>query len=71
MSKPKLGIYKHYKGKKYHIIGIAKHSEIPQELVIYKSHGNPGRNLWARPKDIFMEKVTMDGREISRFQFLK
>lgn len=71
MSELKLGIYHHYKGKKYEVVGIARHSETLEELVVYKALYDSkdfGNNaLWVRPKSMFYENVVIDGQEISRF----
>jgi len=66
----KLGKYKHYKGKFYEVIGIAKHSETKEELVVYKALYD-SRELWVRPKKMFLEKVIIDGKEVSRFEFIE
>ena len=64
------GIYKHYKGNEYKVIGVAKHSETLQELVVYQAlYGE--RGLWARPKTMFLERIQKDGKEIERFAFIK
>lgn len=65
-------IYKHYKGKNYEVIGVARHSETLEELVVYKAlYDSPefGNNaLWVRPKKMFLENVMIDGIEIERFK---
>ncbi len=67
----KLGKYKHYKGKEYEVIGIARHSETLEELVVYKALYQPeGDNLWVRPLKMFMEEVEIEGKKIPRFEFL-
>ena len=64
------GIYKHYKGNEYKVIGVAKHSETLQELVVYQAlYGEMG--LWVRPKTMFLETIEKDGKEIERFAFIK
>lgn len=64
-----LGLYKHYKGKRYEVIGIARHSETLEELVVYKAtYQKEGENLWVRPKIMFQEKVMVDGVEVQRFE---
>jgi hypothetical protein len=64
------GKYKHFKGKEYEVIGIARHSENLQELVIYKAlyESEFGKNaIWARPKDMFFDTVEINGAKIRRF----
>ena len=69
MGKLVLGKYKHYKGKEYEVIGIGKHSETLEELVIYRAlYGNHA--LWVRPLAMFTEEVEIDGKKVSRFQFM-
>lgn len=68
-SKIKLGKYRHYKGKEYKVIGIARHSETLEELVIYRAlYG--WHNIWARPIKIFKEKVVVGGKKVRRFKYL-
>ena len=62
----KLGKYKHFKGMEVEVIGVAKHSETLEELVIYRHDGE----LWARPVKMFEETVEVDGKKIPRFQFI-
>ncbi|MEK7177091.1 MAG: DUF1653 domain-containing protein [Patescibacteria group bacterium] len=68
----KLGIYKHYKGKEYRVIGIAKHSETLEDLVIYEPlYDNGISKLWARPRSMFEEEVVVKGEKVSRFKYLR
>jgi hypothetical protein len=61
------GVYRHYKGNTYQVIGIAKHSETEEDLVVYRAlHGTFG--LWVRPLDMFCEKVEIGGKIIPRFE---
>ena len=73
MKNVKLGKYRHYKGKFYEVIGIARHSETLEGLVIYRALYNSkkfGKNaLWARPKSMFLETVVVGGKRVSRFTF--
>jgi len=63
------GSYRHYKGKEYTVIDVARHSETLDELVVYRrEYGD--RGLWVRPLAMFQETVTIDGKELPRFQFL-
>jgi hypothetical protein len=66
---PKLGEYRHYKGKKYEVIGIAKHSETLEELVVYRALYGEGQ-IWVRPLKMFLEEVEVDGKKISRFEYI-
>ena len=64
----KPGKYKHYKGNFYEVIGIARHSETLEEMVVYKALDLPeGQNLWVRPASMFAEMVTVDGLSVPRF----
>ena len=67
----KLGKYKHYKGKEYEVVGIARHSETLEEFVVYKAlYQVEGANLWVRPLKMFIEEVEIDGKKMPRFEFL-
>ena len=60
------GIYRHYKGQQYRVIGTACHSETEEQLVVYQAlYGECG--LWVRPLSMFIESVNVDGEQISRF----
>ena len=68
-KKIKLGKYKHFKGKEYEVIGIAKHSETLEEFVIYMAlYGK--KELWIRPKDMFLERVKQGGKLVPRFRYI-
>lgn len=68
----KLGIYKHYKGKLYKVLGIAKHSETLEDLVIYEAlYNNHISKLWVRPLKIFIGDVVIDGKKKKRFTFIE
>jgi hypothetical protein len=63
------GLYKHYKGNLYEVIGMARHSETLEELVVYKATDQPeGENIWVRPATMFSETVILDGMERQRFE---
>jgi hypothetical protein len=67
----KTGKYKHYKGKEYEVIGIARHSETLEELVVYRAlYQVDGENLWVRPLKMFLEEVEIEGKKMPRFEFL-
>jgi len=61
------GRYRHYKGNLYEVIGIARHSETEELLVVYRClYGD--RSLWVRPLAMFRETVIVAGREFPRFE---
>lgn len=67
-----LGLYKHYKGNIYEVIGVAKHSETLEELVVYKAtYQKEGENLWVRPLAMFIETIVVDGKSVKRFEKMK
>ncbi len=68
----KNGIYRHYKGNLYEVVGIVRHSETQEELVLYKAlYQSEGENLWVRPKKMFEEDVIVAGNTVSRFTFVE
>lgn len=63
------GVYEHYKGNKYKVIGVGRHSETLEKLIIYQAlYGN--NELWVRPYDMFCEKIVKDGKEFHRFRYM-
>lgn len=63
------GRYRHYKGNDYEVVGVAKHSETEEEVVVYRAlYGE--RGLWVRPLVMFLETVVVEGRPQPRFQFV-
>lgn len=70
MKKLKIGgVYKHYKGTKVKVLGEAIHSETMESLVIYIHLEDGG--IWARPKEMFLEKLIYEGKEVERFIYIK
>lgn len=63
------GLYRHYKGKDYVVLGVARHSETEEEFVVYRQDYGE-RSLWVRPKTMFLETVEFDGRSVPRFEFV-
>ncbi|MBM3201690.1 MAG: DUF1653 domain-containing protein [Chlamydiae bacterium] len=60
-------IYEHYKGMRYKVLGIARHSETLEELIVYQAlYG--AFDLWVRPLGMFLENVTIEGKLIARFK---
>ncbi|RUO39842.1 DUF1653 domain-containing protein [Aliidiomarina taiwanensis] len=63
------GIYQHYKGNKYEVLDVVRHSETEEWLVLYRPlEGDSG--LWVRPYDMFTESVEVAGKSMPRFAFL-
>lgn len=56
--------FKHYKGGLYKVIGEVIHTETEEKLVTYEDMDGI---LWARPKEMFFEKIVVDGKEVNRF----
>lgn len=69
MNTVKLGKYRHFKGKEYEVIGIGKHSETLEDMVVYRALYEDG-GLWVRPVSMFLENVTRDGQTIPRFSYI-
>lgn len=68
MIKP--GRYRHYKGKDYEVLGVARHSETEEEYVVYRQlYGEGG--LWIRPASMFAESVSLGGERVPRFRRLE
>ena len=67
------GIYEHFKGKRYEVVGTARHSETLEAMVLYKAlyRGDyPEGQLWVRPAGMFAEEIERDGRRVPRFRYL-
>jgi len=63
-------LYEHYKGLHYKIIGIARHSETLEELVVYQAlYGEGG--IWVRPLNMFLENITINGQSQPRFRAIQ
>jgi hypothetical protein len=66
----KEGRYQHYKGKDYIVIGVARHSETQEPLVVYRQDYGQ-RGLWVRPLAMFLETVDVNGSTIPRFRYVE
>ena len=63
------GIYRHFKGNEYEVIGIAKNSENLEDTVVYRAlYGDKG--LWVRPLSMFEETIERDGQVFKRFTYI-
>jgi hypothetical protein len=61
------GLYEHYKGMHYEVLGTARHSETLEPMTVYRAlYGDHG--LWVRPSAMFLEAINVDGVRRERFQ---
>lgn len=64
------GVYRHYKGPLYRVLGCARHSETEEWLVIYQAlYGDFG--LWLRPQAMFCGTVEVEGEQVPRFSLVE
>lgn len=61
-----LGPYRHYKGGEYEVLGVVRHSESLEPMVLYRPLYND-TGLWVRPYAMFLEQVEVDGAQVPRF----
>ncbi len=65
----KIGLYRHYKGNLYYVIGLAKHTETSEVVVVYQGlYGD--KDFFVRPYEMFIESVEYEGKIVSRFEFV-
>ena len=68
-NSPQPGIYRHYKGRLYQLLDVARHSETEELLAVYRClYGD--FSLWVRPLDMFTGRVTVDGEARPRFAYV-
>jgi hypothetical protein len=67
---PLPGRYRHFKGGEYEVLGVARHSEDLEDMVVYRPLYND-TGLWVRPLTMFMESVEHDGRTVPRFLLME
>lgn len=67
--KIRLGVYRHYSGKEYDVLGVARHSETLEPLVLYRARYD-ARLLWVRPRKMFEGYVKVHGERVKRFTFV-
>ena len=66
----KKGRYRHFKGMEYEVLGVARHSETLEEMVVYRAlYGEGG--LWVRPAAMFLETVEREGKIFPRFTYVE
>lgn len=69
MESIKPGRYRHFKGKEYEVLGVARHSATQEELVVYRAlYGD--FSLWVRPVSMWNETVERDGKTFRRFTYI-
>ena len=74
IAKIKPGIYEHYKGKRYEVMGVAHHSETLEAVVVYKAlyETKWGKtSWWVRPFTMFTSQVLVDGKSVPRFRYVR
>lgn len=69
MSELQPGRYRHYKGRDYLVIEVARHSETEEKFVVYRTDYGE-RSLWIRPLEMFTEEVIVEGQAIPRFRYI-
>lgn len=64
------GRYRHYKGGEYEVVGVARHSETEELMVVYRPlYGD--QQLWVRPLTMFVETVQVNGEPVARFSAIE
>ena len=69
-AEPRPGRYRHYKGNEYRVLGLARHSETLEPLVLYQALSGDSAAFWVRPQPMFVETVTVGGATLPRFQWV-
>lgn len=64
------GLYEHYKGLRYIVIAVARHSETLEELIVYQALYDE-EAIWVRPLTMFLEDIEIDGQVQPRFELIK
>ena len=69
MAEIQIGKYRHFKGNEYRVLGMARHSETMEEMVVYQAlYGEHG--IWVRPAHMWSEQVDRDGYCGPRFTYI-
>ena len=69
MEEIRPGRYRHFKGKEYRVLGVARHSETLEPLVVYQAlYGE--RGPWVRPAAMWTEQVEREGKTMPRFTYV-
>lgn len=64
-----LGVYEHYKGNRYKVLAVGRHSEMEEEVVIYQALYGDG-DYWVRPLQLFLGTVQVAGAVVPRFRLI-
>ena len=62
------GVYEHYKGKRYEVVGVGLDSETTKPVVVYMPLYESNVPFWVRPYEMFLEFVDVDGTKVRRFE---
>jgi len=67
----KLGQYRHFKNKEknYQVLGVARHSETGEDMVVYKKLYDD-YSMFVRPYSMFIEEVEFNGKKVKRFEYI-
>ena len=69
MEEIRPGRYRHFKGKEYRVLCMARHSETEEPMVVYQAlYGEGG--IWVRPAAMWNETVEREGKRVPRFVFV-
>jgi hypothetical protein len=69
MSPIPVGVYRHYKGNQYEVVGFARHSETLEDMVIYRALYGEGA-AWVRPLAMWENLIEVDGKTVKRFEYV-
>lgn len=65
------GVYQHYKGEYYLVLGLAAHSETKEQFIVYVPlYAREGPRMFIRPEKMFFEKIEIDGKKQPRFNYI-
>lgn len=63
------GIYQHFKGARYQVMDVVRHSETEEWMVLYRPL-DKAAGLWVRPFEMFLETIEVAGEQVPRFKFI-
>jgi len=62
------GIYEHFKGNQYEVLGVALHTETLEPMIVYRPQYESSAEYWVRPYNMFFDMVEKDGWQVPRFR---